>query len=369
MASGVTQMQGADVRVNRATPEQIRAAQETISRNITSALDPSDRLLAQEAEGKLLSHARRGFWLGTFAGAALAFRGRFAAGRAAAGQGIMPRLFFPSAKEGAGSVKAQMEAAKKAAQEGAAGADAADKAGEAMRRGKAGLLGKAFGFGVIGSVAGTWIGVASGKRAANNLLDNSGRRDAIEAATARGIERAANELTQTMGGKVEVRPTRRTGGQASGDESIRRNERGEGIAYDEPGRELSQETLADGVGYSDRAPPQDQLPASLSDPSTAAATSSAGSSSSGPSRWDELRRSRAAPPSKWDALRESSARSGVPRSAPGDDGNGTERELMDPAARDAADERERRRREFDALFDQEARGGDDSMEEKRGAYR
>ncbi|BGP49568.1 hypothetical protein JCM10450v2_005462 [Rhodotorula kratochvilovae] len=355
-----------NVNLNRASPEQIRAAQETVTRNIAAAMDPSDRLLAQEAEAKLMSHARTGFWLGTFAGAAFAFRGRFAAGRAAAGQGIAPRLFFPSAKEGPGSVKAQMEAAKRAAQEGAK-SNAGEEAGEAMRRGKAGLLGKAFGFGVIGSVAGTWAGVASGKRAANNLLDKSGRRDAIEAATARGIERAANELSQTMGGKVEVRPARRAQ-QGSDDDSIRRNERGEGIAYEEPGRELSQETLADGVGYSDRAPPQDRLPASLSDPSTAAASSS--QSSSGPSRWDELRRSRAAPPSKWDALREASARSsGVARAAPGDDGNGNERELMDPVARDAADERERRRREFDALFDREARGGDDSMEEKKGAYR
>lgn len=105
----------------------------------------------------------------------------------------------------------------------------------------------------------TWIGVQSGKSAANTLLDKSGRREAIDAATARGIERAADELTKTMGSKVEVRGSA-TGGRmvspagvrGSNDESLGRNESGEGVAYEEPGRELTQESMSDGVGYSDR---------------------------------------------------------------------------------------------------------------------
>ncbi|GAA5904793.1 hypothetical protein JCM8208_001356 [Rhodotorula glutinis] len=359
-----------------ASPDDIMRAQRTIAQSISQAMEPSDRLIAQEAEAKLISHARTGFWIGTLSGAALAFRGRFAAGRAAAGRGISPRLFFPSAQEGSGSVKSTLEAAKKAAEERGkeAGGEAA---GEAMRKGRAALMGKAVGYGIIGSVFGTWIGVQTGKSAANTLLDKSGRREAIDQATTRGIERAADELSKTMGGKVEVRRSMNGGGRmvnpagaragsTSGDETLGQNEDGEGVGYGEPGREMTQEPMnLDGVGYSDRAPPQDQLPSRLSDSTIAAATSSSSSSSSSSSRWDELRRSRAAPPSRWDALREQNARTGMPRGGPSDDGNGYERELMDPAARDAADERARKQREFDALFAQEASGGDDSLEERR----
>lgn len=106
--------------------------------------------------------ARRGFFLGSILGGAFAFRSRWAAGREALRKGAMPRLFFPSAKEGAGSIEAQLRAAKeafqKAAQEEAskqgqkeAGAKAAE---ESMREGKGKFFAKAFGFGILGSVIG-----------------------------------------------------------------------------------------------------------------------------------------------------------------------------------------------------------------------
>ncbi|GAA5999570.1 uncharacterized protein JCM10292_004235 [Rhodotorula paludigena] len=350
----------------QASPEVMRRVQQTVQDNISAELSPSDRLIVQEATERLMSRARAGFWVGSLVGGLIAFRGRWAAGQAARRTGIQPRLFFPSAKEGAGSVKAQQEAAKKAAQEGAG----SDAAGDEMRRGRAVFFGKAMGYGILGSIAGTWVGLQFGKSSASKYIEATGRRAAIDEATERGMARAAEELGRmtgqqfkvqrsVMGGTAALPADLRSGGGMSQDRE------GSGVAYGEPGRELSHETLTDGVGYSDRAPPQDQLPTSLSDSSTAAATSA---SSSGSSRWDELRRSRAAPPSKWDALREANSRSSLPSS--GSPSRGTVEDERDlprddgDEGRAAAAERERRRREFDALFEKEARGGDDSMGDK-----
>ena len=123
------------------------------------------------------------------------------------------------------------------------------------------------------------------------------------------------------------------------------------------------------------APPQATFPGSLADSATMSATSTSAADSAHNSRWDELR-SRAAPPSKWDTLRESNARSRIPPSSGAgsavsgpdqsvDDGyDRVERELL--ANRDSASERERKRREFEAMFEREAHGGEaaDEMQEK-----
>lgn len=75
-------------------------------------------------------------------------------------KGVPPRLFFPSEKEGAGSVKDQFERAreafKKASEEGKKRAteEQAKAAGDAMKQGKGKFFAKAFGFGILGSVLG-----------------------------------------------------------------------------------------------------------------------------------------------------------------------------------------------------------------------
>ncbi|GAA6021652.1 hypothetical protein JCM10207_008098 [Rhodosporidiobolus poonsookiae] len=341
-----------------------RQAQSIIHKSINEELGPSDRLIAQSAEDKLMSHARRGFWLGTFVGGLVAFRSRWMAGRNALRKGALPRLFFPSAEQGPGSLKAQLEAAKKAAAEDAkAGAKAAE---DNMRQGKGAFFAKAIGFGILGSVVGTQLGLMSGRAASNRILENSGRKDAINAALERGLQRAQQELSKVPGG-ANIRLSRggataeAGAGQgrelASGDNGV------DGVGYGEPGQELKTEGMSDGVGYSDRAPPQDQFPGSLSDPSIPSPASSS-SSSGGPSRWDELRRSRAAPPSKWDELRQERGRAAVPPpSSPNEQQEDRgEQELL--SGRDSQGDRERRRREFEALFEKEARGGDDSLSEK-----
>lgn len=178
---------------------------------------------------------------------------------------------------------------------------------------------------------------------------------------------------------------RQDGARDGARDGVGRDDSGGGVDYSAPERELGRETMNEGVGYSDRgaflsdprwaspthdllsctAPPQDQLPANLSDPITSAATSRYPSSDQQPSRWDELRRSRAAPPSKWDTLREASSRANMPPPSAQNADEGydkNERDLMN--ARENQAERERRKREFDALFEKEAKGGDDSMEEK-----
>ncbi|GAA5879675.1 hypothetical protein JCM3774_002404 [Rhodotorula dairenensis] len=361
-----------------------RYAQATIARSIQEELDPSDRLIAMSAESKLMQHARYGFWLGTFAGGMFAFRSRFTAGRDAVRAGQLPRLFFPSAQAGPGSFQARQEAAKKAAAEatksGAAKSgeqQAEDAASQAMRQGRAVFFGKAIAYGILGSVIGTQVGVWTGKSAANKILEESGRKDAIERGTQRGIARAADEIAKRTGKRIDTSRAGRVipgagepgssressfdGSGSSGD--------GTGIDYTAPGRELSRDSYGGTVGYSDRAPPQDTFPGSLSD--SASAPSASSDASSAASRWDELRRSRAAPPSKWDTLRESNARSRVPppnAAGPGDQSDEgydrAERELM--ANRDSQAERERKRKEFEAMFEREAHGGEaaDEMQEK-----
>ncbi|GAA5983430.1 hypothetical protein JCM11641_007846 [Rhodosporidiobolus odoratus] len=375
-------MDSAPREADRQNPVQIaRMAQSVIARSIEQELSPSDRLIAHQAEAKLMSHARVGFWLGSFAGGAFAFRSRWSAGRDALRKGALPRLFFPSAKEGKGSLREQIEAAKKAASEDAkAGAKAAE---DSMREGRGRFFAKAFGFGILGSVIGTQVGVWSGRSASNRFLENSGRKDAIHESMQRGLRRATQELANMPVTDVVVKqlPHMTATGMPLGDEFGRRGgkEAGagsaiDGVGYEEPGRELEHGALSDGVGYSDRAPPQDHSPGSLADPSIPSnsygSSSSTSSPPSGPSRWDQLRQSRAAPPSRWDELRQERARASVPPSSSSSSSSSadeqpndrSERELM--AMRDSQAERERKRQEFDALFEKEAKGGDDSMGDK-----
>ncbi|BGP25825.1 hypothetical protein Rt10032_c06g2766 [Rhodotorula toruloides] len=362
---------GAPSLPNPSPTDMARLTQATIQRALSQELSPEDRMIARRAEDTLMLHARRGFWAGTLAGSLLALRSRWTAGRSGLRAGRLPRLFFPTSESGAGSFRQQMEAAKKAAEEQGQQA-AGDAAAKSAGRGKAIMLGKAIGYGIAGSVFGTQIGVWSGKRGANQILEQSGRKEAIESATQRAMERAAHEISQMTGRKVEI-ATSVSGGTMARQDGVRdgardgvgRDDSGGGVDYSEPERELSRETMNEGVGYSDRAPPQDQLPANLSDPITSAVTSRYPSPDQQSSRWDELRRSRAAPPSKWDTLREANSRANMPspNAQSTDEGyDKNERDLM--SARDNQAERERRRREFDALFEKEAKGGDDSLEEK-----
>lgn len=379
---------------NAAPPNPVdlaRYAQATIAKSISEELDPSDRLIAMSAESKLMQHARYGFWLGTFAGGMFAFRSRFSAGRDAVRAGQLPRLFFPSAQAGPGSFQARQEAAKKAAAEATArGAknggeqQAEEAAAQAMRQGRAVFFGKAIAYGILGSVIGTQVGVWTGKAAANKILEDSGRKDAIERGTQRGIARAADEIAKRTGRRID---TSRAGRAIPGAGEIRSHDSaiegvgqsddgGAGVDYTAPGRELNRDAYGGAVGYSDRAPPQATFPGSLADSATMSATSTSAADSAHNSRWDELRRSRAAPPSKWDTLRESNARSRIPPSSGAgsavsgpdqsvDDGyDRVERELL--ANRDSASERERKRREFEAMFEREAHGGEaaDEMQEK-----
>lgn len=98
-------------------------------------------------------------------------------------------------------------------------------------------------------------------------------------------------------------------------------------------------------------------------PSPAAATGAT------PSRWEELRRARAAPPSAWDTIRESSARASLPTSdgeqrlSPKDDEElRSSSGFPDEAA--TASDKEKRKREFEAMLDKERQGGDDVVVDK-----
>ncbi|GAA6019096.1 hypothetical protein JCM11491_002845 [Sporobolomyces phaffii] len=334
--------------------ELMHFTQDTIRRRIDEQLSPSDRLIAHSAQDITMRYARTGFWIGTLAGGMVAFRSRLVAGRRAMQQGRLPRLFFPNKPGAAG--KLEEELAKNAAKaDGAAfGEQAKEKSADEMRRSKAIFFGKAIGYGILGSFAGTQTGVYFGRGASDRMLKNSGRMDAIQAAQQRGLALAAQDISQKTGGKINIENLRGVVGGRAGPNNGENLD--DGVGYQEPGRELSHETMSSGVGYSDRAPPQENFPENLSGSAPPGSTLPGSSTSSGqPSRWDELRRSKASPPSSWDVLRESNNRS---RDAPPVD------ESEDTSARESRLDKERRKREFEALFDQEAKGGDDRLGEK-----
>lgn len=86
-----------------------------------------------------------------------------------------------------------------------------------------------------------------------------------------------------------------------------------------------------------------------------------------PSRWDELRRNRAAAPSAWEHLRQENARREMQQRSPGAAAPAAPAVPAVPAvpaepAEPAALERERARREYEAAFERERRGIDTAME-------
>lgn len=220
------------------------------------------------------------------------------------------------------------------------------------------------------------------------MLKKSGRMEAIQAAQQRGIALAAQDLSQIPGGNVQLERLRGVlGGPAGSAPSGNREDLDDGIGYQEPGKELSHETMTQGIGYSDRgesfslflfsalcrrfltperfaAPPQENFPESLSGSAPSGATlPGSSSSSSGPSRWDELRRSRASPPSSWDVLREANNKSQESQ------GSNASDSAEDASSRESRLDKERRKREFDAMFDREAKGGDDGLGDKDKVWR
>lgn len=84
------------------------------------------------------------------------------------------------------------------------------------------------------------------------MLKNSGRQEAIQAAQQRGIALAAEEISQKTGGKINVERMRGATGGRGGSTSGGGENLDDGIGYQEPGRELSHESMSNGVGYSDR---------------------------------------------------------------------------------------------------------------------
>ncbi|GAA5907494.1 GRAM and VASt domain-containing protein [Sporobolomyces salmoneus] len=345
--------------MSQANPvELMRFTQETIRRRIDEQLSPSDRLIAHSAEDITMRYARTGFWIGTLAGGMLAFRSRLIAGRRAMQAGNLPRLFFPSKPGQAG--KLEEELAKNAAKaDGAAFKEKIkEKSADEIRRSKAVFFGKAIGYGILGSFIGTQSGVYFGKGAADRMLKKSGRIEAIQAAQQRGVALAAQEISQKTGGKVVMEQVRGiAGGSGLGGS---REDLEDGIGYQEPGRELSHETMSQGIGYSDRAPPQENFPENLSGaaPSGSTLPGSPSSSNDQSSRWDQLRRSRANPPSSWDVLREANNPSRDSQRQNVSEG------VEDSSARESRLDKERRKKEFEALFDQEAKGGDDGLGDK-----
>ena len=128
----------------RPSPIEIsKFIESTIRKHMLSALSPEDKAVMEQANRKLTLHATTGLWVGSLAGAVLAFRRRFMAGRAAAqamkasGKGAsgVPRLFYP--------------------QQGEAGANAAAGAAAGAAKGaRFGFLARGLGLGILGALVG-----------------------------------------------------------------------------------------------------------------------------------------------------------------------------------------------------------------------
>jgi hypothetical protein len=99
----------------------------------------------------------------------------------------------------------------------------------------------------------TQTGVYFGRNASDRMLKNSGRIEAIQAAQQRGIALASQEISQKTGGKVNIEQIRgMAGGRPGSSSGGSREDLEDGIGYQEPGKELSHETMSQGIGYSDR---------------------------------------------------------------------------------------------------------------------
>lgn len=66
------------------------------------------------------------------------------------------------------------------------------------------------------------------------------------------MAQAAQEISQRTGGKINLEQFKGVIGGRAGSSSAGKEDLEDGIGYQEPGRELSHETMSAGVGYSDR---------------------------------------------------------------------------------------------------------------------
>ncbi|KAM0750635.1 hypothetical protein T439DRAFT_325690 [Meredithblackwellia eburnea MCA 4105] len=296
-----------------------------------SQIKPEEFKAMSRAANKFFSHLVIGASFGAIVGVGLPYRqawlrtmrqrAREQAGHvgasAKAGNGA-PNVFYPKLSAGATGAGAEG-----AAQEGAS----------ATKRGMPliaqGVLG-----GLFGAYIGGFIGSMTGRRASNQLLE----------AEAPGV----TEKFKSLGANI-VEQMRQAEAQGKMSPGVSRENDESGDAMRREWDESS--TKSEGVDGA-TAP-------------TPAPTS----------RWDELRRQKAAPPSTWDTIRESSARASLPSSPSktnSDENSFTPRDDQDLKTSshshdemESSQDREARRKAFEELVERERRGGQEETKRWR----
>ncbi|KAI5478941.1 hypothetical protein MNV49_004462 [Pseudohyphozyma bogoriensis] len=312
---------------------QAAQANEVIRKQFEQNLTPEDREVLMKASKTYLAHASAGLWLGSLTGCALAFRKRWTQRPRppykSTGAG---KMYYPTASAEAGKVGKEVVEGKKA---------------EAPKNDLLGTLVKGFGYGLLGGFVGTSIGMFTGSRAAQKIIKEEGsetmdRLKVTLESVGKDIERLkqGGAMTGGLGGAgAKEGPTPSRGGVV---DALEKKPSGELEWRDDTGMRDEKESKVDD-----------------------------GSPEAVVSRWDELRKSRAAPPSSWDKLRETQARAALPPRGDIKEEDGLRRrEEGDEGAsenrwEDKDEERERRRREFEEMVERERNGGAEAEQENR----
>ncbi|SCZ87792.1 BZ3500_MvSof-1268-A1-R1_Chr2-3g05260 [Microbotryum saponariae] len=349
--------------------EAARWIEGVIKGQMEKALSTEDKQLLMQANAKLMGHATLGMYIGVLVGPAYIFRQRFTAGwraatKASAGGGAgasavttttPPRLFYPT--------KASDPTGRGAAN------------GPQAAKSKMTYIGRGVGLGLLGGFIGSQIGVVTGTRAAQNLIKDSGQEARIAAKLKKAMDQAVLEIKQgSTGLETASNPLLKRSNPfgsvgSEGSSAIDGPPGGmvEDVAHDDAAADdrdaflsrefikISQATIYAHLCFPSSCLAEDGSVA----PSRRAPMSRSADPNGAPSRWEELRKSRAAPLSSWDTIRESSSRRDVPSAAPADvsSGDGQNQGQLPSIGSSAAD-REARRRKFEELMEQERRGVD-----------
>lgn len=207
------------------------------------------------------------------------------------------------------------------------------------QEGKMGSVVKAMCWGMLGAFGGSQIGLWSGRRAAQDVVNSSGREKEITKNLSRAMRDAATEVAASSGRPIK---SFKLPGMSQQDWDEK----------DDDGDHVEEEEKEE-AGL---APPEGFYSNETVDDRSREGGAPSGDSDAPASRWDELRQAKPAAASSWDTIRDSSLRASLPPAA------------RAPAQRPSAstpppfeDEKDRRKREFEALMDKERQGGEDGF--------
>ncbi|KAM0786629.1 hypothetical protein ACM66B_002081 [Microbotryomycetes sp. NB124-2] len=311
--------------------------EEVIKRHMKSALGPEDTALMERANKKLMVHATSGLAIGSMVGTLLVFRGRWSAARRLA-QAAGSRA-TTTGGSGAGTATSASESkfypslgATGGAQQQSGGAQGGAKsfANETTNRNRLWFMAKGLGFGMLGAMVGTQVGVWSGTKAAQRVIADSGRENEI-----------ARNLTSAVRAAVAEIEANSTGLEIKNHALLKSAAKYSDLAPGGDWGDVAEDPSLMGSAGPSALPPSNGANVTADKPK---------------SRWDELRQANATPPSSWDVIRERSARENLP---PPSIDRGDQQARFEETSKRPNPSDQDRRKTFEDLMEKERRGGDD----------